>query len=284
MKILRFCFRSQDLLMQSLTFAYPHPSLGPHSHELYVHALLQIIEYAPHLRRKILHLIVYKLVELDANSPPSDIHSYEEDEMEEDDEIDGAIFSLEDFAENKPTPQKRKPLKHPTARTLDTCMEQMFAYIHDSCQINGKIDIDLLRIVYNDLLQIFEELILPTRGHHIQFLLFYICSFKVAVAEAFVKFLWQKVTNPKVPRFLRLQAAAYIVSLLARATFVPLSLLQGILSEMANWIHGYIYSQDMMECADSDLKVHIVFYAICQGLFYLIAFRHKDIMNGKKSK
>lgn len=205
--------------------------------------------------------------------------------MEEDNEIDGAIFSLDDSTEKKiSTPPKRQAMKHPAARTLDACIEQMFDYIHDSCHIDGKIDVDPLKGVYNDLLHIFEELILPTCGHHVQFLLFYVCSFKVAVAEAFVKFLWQKVSNPNVPYFLRQQAVAYIVSLLARATFIPLSLLQGVLSEMASWVHAYICSQDMMECANSDVRVHAVFFAICQGMFYLIAFRHKDMTNGKKSK
>ena len=204
--------------------------------------------------------------------------------MAEDDEIDGAIFSLEDSEVHKPTPPKRTRMKHPIARTLDVCMEQMFAYIHDSCYVDEKLDLDILRVIYDDLLHIFEELILPTCGNHVQFLLFYICSFKPAVTEAFTKFLWQKVSNPNVPPFIRQQAVSYVISLIARATFAPLSLLQGLLSEMATWIHSYIYSQDSLECTNSDVRVHIVFYSICQGMFYLLAFRHKDIMDGKKSK
>lgn len=273
----------QDVLMQSLTSAYPHMSLGTHSHELYVYALLQITEYAPKIRRAILHLIVHRLVELDANASPSDIHSYEEDEDEAMEE-DGAIFNLEVSQDEKlATNEGKRETKHPIARTLDVCMEQMFIFIYNSCHVNEKLEIDLLKTIYNDLLNIFEELILPTCGHHVQYLLFYLCSFRTAVVEAFVKFLWQKVSNPNMPHFLRQQAVAYVVGLLARATFIPLNLLQGILGEMANWIHSYIYSQDSLECVNNDIRVHIVFYSICQGLFYLLAFRHKEIMNGRKN-
>lgn len=53
---------------------------------------------------------------------------------------------------------------------------------------------------------------------------------------------------------------------------------------MSTWVHSYISSQDSLECANSDVRVHTVFYSVCQAMFYLLAFRHKDIMEGKKSK
>lgn len=144
-------------------------------------------------------------------------------------EEDGAIFNLEVSQDEKlATNEGKRETKHPIARTLDVCMEQMFIFIYNSCHVNEKLEIDLLKTIYNDLLNIFEELILPTCGHHVQYLLFYLCSFRTAVVEAFVKFLWQKVSNPNMPHFLRQQAVAYVVGLLARATFIPLNLLQGI--------------------------------------------------------
>lgn len=62
------------------------------------------------------------------------------------------------------------------------------------------------------------------------------------------------------------------------------SLLQSVLLEMSTWIHSYISSQDSLECANSDVRVHTVFYSVCQAMFYLLAFRHKDIIDGKKRK
>lgn len=55
-----------------------------------------------------------------------------------------------------------------------------------------------------------------------------------------------------------------------------------VIGEMSNWIHSYIAAQDSLECANSDVRVHTVFYAVCQALFYVIAFRHKGLVDTKK--
>lgn len=273
---------SKGLLLQSLTSAYPHETVGPHSHELYVYALLQITQYAPYLRRDILQLIVHELVKMDVNSSPADIHSYEENRMEEDDD-DGAIFSLDDTQENERTSQQRMRTKHPTARSLDVCMEHMFSFIHDSCHVDGELNSELYKNIYKDLIYIFDQLILRSKAHHVQFLIFYLCSLKPGVADVFIEFLWKKVIHPNLPNTFKESAVSYIASFLARATFVPLISIQGVLYKMSNWIQDYINSQDSLEYVNSDLRFHRVFYSICQGMFYLIAFRHKDLMNGKKN-
>jgi RNA polymerase I-specific transcription initiation factor RRN3 len=61
-------------------------------------------------------------------------------------------------------------------------------------------------------------------------------------------------------------------------------MLKGTLQEMGNWIHSYIGEQDGLECVNSDVRIHRVFYAVCQALFYIVSFRHKELVNTKKSK
>lgn len=56
------------------------------------------------------------------------------------------------------------------------------------------------------------------------------------------------------------------------------------MQQIAEWIHTYIANQDAVECLNSDIRVHAVFYSVCQALFYLVAFRHKDLVERKKSK
>lgn len=60
-------------------------------------------------------------------------------------------------------------------------------------------------------------------------------------------------------------------------------MVKGTLQQMADWIHSYIATQDGLECVNSDLRLHSVFYTVCQALFYVISFRHKDLVNTKKS-
>lgn len=59
-------------------------------------------------------------------------------------------------------------------------------------------------------------------------------------------------------------------------------MLKGTLQQMADWIHKYISTQDGLECVNSDVRVHSVFYSVCQALFYVVAFRQKDLLNSKK--
>lgn len=53
---------------------------------------------------------------------------------------------------------------------------------------------------------------------------------------------------------------------------------------MAEWIHTYNSNQDGLECVNSDVRVHSVFYSVCQALFYIVSFRHKALVKSKKSK
>lgn len=61
-------------------------------------------------------------------------------------------------------------------------------------------------------------------------------------------------------------------------------MLKGTLQQMADWIHSYIATQDGLECVNSDIRVHSVFYSVCQYLLYVIAFRQKDLFNNRKSE
>ena len=54
---------------------------------------------------------------------------------------------------------------------------------------------------------------------------------------------------------------------------------------MAHWLHAYIASSQVK---DDDLKlmvrVHAVFYATCQAMFYLINLRHGEFVNSNKGE
>ncbi|XP_001602153.1 RNA polymerase I-specific transcription initiation factor RRN3 [Nasonia vitripennis] len=282
-KFLKIIPMSSDVLVQSLTSLYPHVSEGIVPTQQYLFSLIQILDYAPQLRKDILCLIINRLVALDVSVPPSEIQNCEDDEDMEEDENE-AIFKLDDTnIENNSKKSHSTEMKHPGAQMLDVCMEQVLAYVYNCCHVEGQLQIDSLRIIYNDLLYTFERIILTTHAsHHVQFIMFYLCSFKLTVAETFIRWLWQKVSNPNVAPIIRQSAVSYIASLLARATYITVGLLQSVLLEMSTWIHSYISSQDSLECANSDVRVHTVFYSVCQAMFYLLAFRHKDIIDGKK--
>jgi len=88
------------------------------------------------------------------------------------------------------------------------------------------------------------------------------------------------VTCPSETSVVRQAATFYISSLLARAQFVSPKMMRCMLAQMAEWCHLYVAAHE--ETSGCDVKSHAVFYAVCQGLFYVVAFRHADLVNSAK--
>lgn len=164
-----------------------------------------------------------RLIILDVNAPRSEIEDYGDEVMDEDDGGGEEVFKIDAIQEEEKKPPPKVPSQHPLAHTLDICMEKLLEYVYDVCHPHGKLDMESAKSLYFDLLQVFETTILPTwASHHVQFVMFYICSFKSNIAEAFLNWLWLKVSNPNVAPVIRQSAVAYIASLLARANFIPI--------------------------------------------------------------
>lgn len=105
------------------------------------------------------------------------------------------------------------------SRTLDEIMKVMFVYCQNKC----RSDWDTHRSFYYDLYSAFESMILPAVGiHHAHFLIFYVCSTKPALYEAFIERLWNMFQNPSSPLNVRKSSADYLASFLGKATFVPM--------------------------------------------------------------
>ncbi|CAK9818627.1 RNA polymerase I-specific transcription initiation factor RRN3 [Anthophora plagiata] len=279
-KILKVVPMSSELLLQSLRGRFPYIVHGTHTHEVYVYALIQILEYAPQLRSDILSLIINRLMVLDVNIPRLEIDNEEEDLMDDSSECDSVLGNENNVEENNITETDKI---HPIAHKLDVCMELILKYIHNSCFLNGVLQIESLKSLYFDILQIFETVILPTHAsQYVQYIIFYICSFKTAVVEAFIDWLWRKVSDPNTPSIIRQSAVAYIASLLVTTTFVTTGLVKAVQFKMSKWIHDYINMQDQSNYIEDESKEHSVFYSICQALFLIITKRHNDYPDSKK--
>lgn len=155
---------------------------------------------------------------LDVNIPRVEIDNEEEDLMDDSSECDSTIGNENNVEENSLTETDKI---HPTAHKLDVCMELILKYMHSFCFVNGVLQIESLKSLYFDILQIFETIILPTHAsQYVQYIMFYICSFKTAVVEAFVDWLWRKASDPNVPSVIRQSSVAYIATFLVTGTFV----------------------------------------------------------------
>ncbi|KAK2166884.1 hypothetical protein LSH36_34g08138 [Paralvinella palmiformis] len=214
--------------------------------QTYVQNLIHIALYMHGYRQPILELIIDKMTRLD----------------------EGVTSRTE----------QKLPLE---AVKLDILMEVMLIYVHDTCYSKEQLDWEVTKKMYKELLVIFEKILLPTYAScHVQFVIFYISSFKEALSEGFLDYLWKKVQDPNTQVLFRQAAVAYMASFLARAKFISISTLKAVLDLMVSWVHTYIH-QTADLATEVEIRVHSAFYAVCQAIFYVLAFRHKDLLETK---
>uniref|UniRef100_A0A8C7IX48 RRN3 homolog, RNA polymerase I transcription factor n=1 Tax=Oncorhynchus kisutch TaxID=8019 RepID=A0A8C7IX48_ONCKI len=191
----------------------------------------------------------------------------------------------EDVCSVKSSPAGTNVMVHPVAERLDTLMVVLLAFIKDMCHVNGCLDVERTKDLYKDLVCVFDKLILPTHAScHVQYALFYLCSFRLALAEAFLEHLWRLLQSQSHPAVLRQSAAGYMGSFLARANFLPVATVRACLDLLVPWLHLYIDSQDSGSRAYCDITLHGPFYNACQAVFYTLIFRHRSILEGNMKK
>ncbi|KAM7149095.1 RNA polymerase I-specific transcription initiation factor RRN3 [Molossus nigricans] len=285
--IARYVPSTPWFLMPILVEKFPFVRKSERTLECYVHNLLRISVYFPTLRHEILELVIEKLLKLDVNASRQDIEDAEEIATQTGRGTDATegLFNMDEDEvtehETKADPERLSQMVHPVAERLDILLSLLLSYIKDVCYVDGKIDINKTKDLYRDLIIIFDKLLLPTHAScHVQFFMFYLCSFKLGFAEAFLEHLWKKLQDPNNPAIIRQAAANYIGSLLARAKFIPLITVKSCLDLLVNWLHIYLNNQDSGTKAFCDVALHGPFYSACQAVFYTFVFRHKQLLSG----
>ncbi|KAK2916496.1 hypothetical protein QQF64_025027 [Cirrhinus molitorella] len=287
--IARYVPSTSRFLMPILSEKFPFVQKSSRTLECYMHNLLRASVYIPDLRRDILELIISKMLTLDVSAPRSEIEEVESgaQQIENKAPQDDCLFNM-DEEEDSPL-DSLKPdealMTHPIAERLDTMMTVLLAYIKDICHVNGSLDIEKTKALYRDLVSIFDKVVLPTHASsHVQYYMFYLCSFRLGLAEAFLDHLWKMLQAPNQAPILRQAAAGYMGSFMARAKFLPVSTVKACLDLLVPWLHLYIDSQDSGSKAFCDVNLHGPFYTACQAVFYTLIFRHNAILEGNMKK
>lgn len=150
------------------------------------------------------YFVFSRLLALDVNSPRSELNE---------DAEDTEVFTLEDA----------NSMKHPIGHSLDLSLDLMFRYMYSHCHNNNGLCWQRTKALYADMITVFDTVILPTHAsHHVQFLMFYLLSFKSNLVMWFLQYLWRKVIDPNVFHVIRKAAIGYIASLLSRAKYIPM--------------------------------------------------------------
>ncbi|KAI4891545.1 hypothetical protein NFI96_027825, partial [Prochilodus magdalenae] len=286
--VARYVPSTSRFLMPILTDNFPFVQKSSRTLECYVHNLLRITVYIPTLRKDVLELIISKMLMLDVSAPRSEIEELESSGHQNQSAQEEFLFDMDDD-DDSPLKGSQSAdggmMLHPVAERLDTLMSILLAFIKDMCHVNGSLDVERAKGVYRDLVCVFDKLVLPTHAScHVQYCMFYLCSFRLGLAEAFLDHLWKLVQSPSQPAVIRQAAAGYMGSFLARAKFLPIATVRACLDLLVPWLHLYIDSQDSGSKVFCDVSLHGPFYAACQAVFYSLIFRYRAILEGNMKK
>lgn len=277
-----------DATLTAIETLFPYYKRSTHMVVGYVHNLLQLLEYKPIFSEYVVQFIMQKLVILDVHAPRKAIEELESDDEDEDEDEEPEIFEMDDC--DKKSEKDDEPMKHAIAQTLDICMLKIFEFLNNknpqALNLNDterqqklSESLKFLRL----LIKAFDNVILPIHNtHHAQFVLFYFCSLKQCLAESFLSSLWDKITNPNCSAVIRQTSVGYMASFLARSKCINITILKHYLKELCFWAHQYIQGCDQYR-SNGSLKANIVFFSVCQAIFYVIAFRSRDLTVDKKS-
>ncbi|XP_037731629.1 RNA polymerase I-specific transcription initiation factor RRN3-like isoform X1 [Drosophila subpulchrella] len=269
-----------QFVCKTITDKFPYYKRPAYVTAGYVYNVLWLIEYKPIFEEPMLQLVLQRFLLLDVNAPREEIGAETDDE---DDNVDAdRVFQMDDVSSYTKT---EKTVKHPVGKTLDICLFMLYRFIDEKCRIHKNSTGEqrsTAKRIFNLLLHIFDDTLLPSYNtHHVQFVLFYVTSIRVAYSEAFLDLLWQKVQNPQISPIIGHAAVGYMTSFLSRARFLPLSLVQYYLKKMSIWAHTYIDDSSKKTLTWS-FGAHLVFYSVCETIFYLIASRARYLTDSSK--
>lgn len=293
--------KAPSQLIKVLERLAPYKGRKPTYQEVFVRNSLRILSYYPNLKQEILELIILKMLQIDVEVPSELEEEEDEDELKMDKDNDDTQFPVDmDIdsthltASNTLTDKDRchpnsastllphysnhSNMKNPQADTIDVIMTIMFEFIESVCYSDGKLNLENTFDLFRILLKIFDEQIILTHGSsHVQFLIFKITTFDETFPSCFLDFLLEKFQDANTAAVIRQASASYIASFIARSKFVSVNTAKLCLEVMNHWIHQYmsLVSKDKLR---ADVSKHGPFYSLCQAMFYVFVFRHKQII------
>ncbi|KAJ4352861.1 DNA independent RNA polymerase I transcription factor [Ascochyta clinopodiicola] len=251
------------------------------AHTQYIRNILQVSEYCTELKGEILSLVTDKIVKIDVQIQ-TDMDDLEDDEeelvgraindAEEEDMSDNESISSEESLEPE---DRRKRQIQENVNKLDAVMDLLFAHYDSVFAKNDLFDSDEL---FESLLSQFAAIILPTyRSRHVQFLLFHFSQTSADLTERFAGCCSHLAFDQLRPHILRVAAAAYLASFIARGAHVSGAVVRDVFDLLCHHLERLRVQQEP-SCKGPDLRRYGTYYAISQALLYTFCFRWRDLI------
>ncbi|OJD29461.1 rna polymerase i specific transcription initiation factor rrn3 superfamily [Diplodia corticola] len=260
----------------------------------YLNNLMELMEYAPELKALALALITENLVKLDVQIQV-DMEDLEEefeeaivqealykreaiDDDEEEDESDVDDDDSDDDSSSEDgldSDQRRIQELKDSVGKMDSILDILFEY-YQRIFVKGT-HVDGLE-AFDFLLAQFKNIILPTyRSRHTQFLLFHFAQASPVFTDKFTYVCAELAFDKTRPQIMRLAAAAYLASFIARGAHVPRHTVQATFQVLGQQLDDFRIRNEG-NCKGPDLQRYTGYYSLAQALLYIFCFRWRDLI------
>jgi len=278
--ILRNIPMASAYLSPILSSTFPYPDDDAKTHVQYIRNMLRVVSYCSELKGEVFTLITDKLLKIDVQIQV-DMEELEDDLEErlvgdaineaEDDDSDNESVSSEESLE--PDEQRLKDIRQSVSK-LDTIMDLLFTH-YDSIFEANRFEADKL---FETLLSQFVSSVLPTcRSRHAQFLLFHFSQTSMERTDRFAGACSQIAFDQNRPHILRVTAAAYLGSFIARGAHVSTETVRDVFDLLCIQLEK-LRAMHEPTCKGPDLRRYGTYYAISQALLYTFCFRWRDLI------
>jgi RNA polymerase I-specific transcription initiation factor RRN3 len=126
-------------------------------------------------------------------------------------------------------------------------------------------------ILYSDKLQ------------NVHYVIYYLINQKKEYIREFLSITWHVFKSVNEASVIRQAAVAHFGGILCRSLNVNAKTLRKRLKHLIAWIRDYMNKDSSGHCdyMVANLAAHGPFYSACQSAFYIIAFRHRDLVDAE---
>ena len=275
---------THSTLLPALVAEFPNKAENQNAHVTYLTNLLQVVQYAPSLRSKILAMVMEKVIKIDIEIQ-ADIEDLTEDEggslqnelnrdAELDDESDVSSDTEDDDEIELTSVQRIKE----TVDKLDAMLEVLFEffsqYFPREPQSQSGLQVTVqTQGIFEHLLESFDKTILPTyQSRYTQFVVFWAVQKSPRFMDIYLGELIGYATDNNKSQVLRQAAAAYVASFVARARMMDKTSVRTVVSVLCNWLNAFLLRREA-ECLGPDVAKFGSFYSVFQAVMYIFCFR-----------
>ncbi|KAG0320571.1 hypothetical protein BG000_003517 [Podila horticola] len=295
-------------LFPLLVAEFPHKRESIRAHVTFVKNILTILDYAPILREQVLAIIIDRIIKIDVeiqveleeleDSDTEVVYDFDlgnlgdngedgENDSDSDSDSDAGSNSDSDSEAPEVSVLNIKDMTH----KLDMMLLHVFLYLErfiNSCRhlpmVNGQPPAPI-QSTFMILLTIFNKTILQTfKSRHTQFLLFYYMSIATQFSDYFLGCLCRQILDKSQPQIMRIAAAAYLSSFVARAKYLDIRQVGMVVEMLGAFALQFVEQVDTGSHILPDAERYAIFYASVQALLYIFCFRWKILVIGGEAR